>query len=262
LIIVFLNMKNFNIKVNKTFDKLPDRYKNHILKRYKETAYYTKNKIKKGKLSTAYSFPNFSTFADCFLSLESYYESFLQNGWHPEIVFILKYLSTEEWNELLSGYSLKGNRSTEGIYKIPSADNQNNVKSPLWGVGIVSATQRPLILGISKDGTSESNKTGAINSLFNFHHVVNKMPAKTIIKKVCPSEELYFSLQLSLFERGKEPVDKDTFTLGKEDEKDNRIMMSRGFDYCGAFRKTGSILVRQNFFSKYGGIRPSIETNV
>lgn len=187
--------------------------------------------IRKKLLPEKYRLPGISEFAREAVALSPLYSVTKEWFWKPEIVFYTDDLSLEQENSLLSGYRVSATKTTNGVYREWRGQESSVVdkvtKKPnddkLWRLGLVCATDKPIIKGISADGLRGQNVEADLDLLAGLPGADESSDPETIVSRFSPTEKLYFWWQHLRLERGDKPLDGYSWTIGRENittEKD------------------------------------------
>jgi len=252
----------------KRLEVLPADYRERVVTRHAEARETIARLIKDGMLPETYQLPELSTFAERIIALAPTYEAFAVRGWQPEVVFVPEGLSFEQWHGLLSGYKLKSgyHNKSKGAQR-SWGDYANSLTDPtaketadngVWGIAIVSATDDPVLLRVSPDGTYGPNAKEAVKALAELPTVSNASNPEAVIKQFSPSQDVYFGLQLARFERSEQPVDAESWTIGKENIMVDGAVQSLRFSYGQYVYQICSHLADQVRFHRHTGVRPSV----
>ncbi len=241
---------------------LPADYREQVVTRYEQKRQAVARQIKDGTLPENYQLPELSTFVERVVALAPTHEVMPKKDWQPEVVFVPKGLSLEQWDVLLTGHELGNDSKSAGAYRTWTGhevvDQASEADGNLWGVAVISATDRPVLTNVSKDGKNGSNAKQAVKALSELPSVTDTSSAEAVVKQASPTEERYFALQLARMERGEKPVDAETWTLGKEDIKVGGALRSLYFGFNPDSRQVGSYWRGRDGSSVGGGVRPSV----
>src|ERR1019366_4391761 len=95
-------------------EPLPADYPECLVTRHVQKSEAVLRQIKDGTLPENYALPELSVLLVRAIPLASTYEIMVKNGWQPEVVFVPRGLSLEQWNALLTGHRLADPSWSEG----------------------------------------------------------------------------------------------------------------------------------------------------
>jgi hypothetical protein len=187
----------------------------------------------------------------------------VKNGWQPDVVFVPRGLSLEQWNALLTGHRLADHSWTEGVHRtwagFEAVQPTVSLDASPWGISVVSAAQRPVLASVSKDGEYGFNAANAVRALVELPSVSDASSPAAIVRGASPTGERYLALQLSRLERGEMPVDLETWTIGHEDLEIGGKFGSLYFYFRPKEHRFKSIWRNRDAFDNNDGVRPSAE---
>jgi hypothetical protein len=199
--------------------KLPESLRELTFARYTQRARFTDTYLKEGILPEGYELPKLAEFIDRIGSLVPTFEHMTAKGMTPSIEFVLLGLNDSRWNEMFCQYETTRNgtfRSFEERNLHDSTVYSALLQDTLWDVVVVDASERPTVIGISKDGKNGSNRRSALETLRALPTVDASAYNESVIAQAAVTEAAYRTLQLSRVERGETPVDAQTWTLVRE----------------------------------------------
>jgi hypothetical protein len=209
-------------KTKKKLESLPQNLRDRVALRYNQKSAAVAEYVRQGKLPEDYLLPDLSVLIERVMAVAPTFEHMqYEEGWQPEIVFVPQDLSPEQWNGLIEGQKLPDGSTMNGTYRSFSGETSDPTNSKpdansLWDVAVIDTGHEPTYLNISKDGTHGSNAKKAVKALAKLPSVKDNSSAEIIVAQVSPREEVYNALQLSLLEQGEWPVDRETWTISKE----------------------------------------------
>ncbi len=237
-------------------------YRECLITRYALIREAVARQINDGTLPVSYELPELSALLARAASLASTYETMAKNNWQPEVVFVPRGLSFDHWNALLSGHRLPDQSWTEGVHRtwagfeLARTVTADTDASP-WGVAVISAAERPVFASVSKDGEHGFNAADTLRALATLPSVVDASSASEVIRRASPTEERYLALQFARLERGEQPVDCETWTIGNEDLDIGGQLGSLYFYFRPKEHKFKSIWRSRDAFDNNDGVRPS-----
>jgi len=256
-----LAMSRFDSETNVCFDMLSPEYRAQFVERHAIKLAAVSRQIEAGILPEAYRLPESGTLLDQIIACAPAYDVMTDAAWEPGVVFVPKGLELEQWNALLEGHDLGGNRWSKGVYRtwdgyelFGESTGQTN---GLWDIAIISEAERPQFVNVSKDGHG-SGVQEAVQALKRLPHVAGQLSSEVIIGMSCPTEEMYFALQLGRLERHEPPVDLLTWTMGRSDVNVAGARASLYFNADARTELIRSVWNQMRFYFRDDGIRPAV----
>jgi hypothetical protein len=250
-------------EVSDRSEDLPVDYRECLVTRYVQKREAVTRQVADGTLPDMYQLPELSVMLKRAVSLAPTYEIMARNNWEPDVVFVPRGLSLVQWNALLTGHRLADHNWTEGLHRtwagfeLAHPTSHEAGASP-WGVAVISGAERPVLVGVSKDGEHGFNAQRAIRALSELPYISDPSSAETVVQEASPMEERYFALQLARLERGEKPVDSKTWTIGRENLEIGEEMGSLYFYFRPKQRQFMSIWRSRDAFDNNDGVRPSV----
>ncbi len=237
-------------------------YRECLVARYAQAREAVARQINDGTLPESYELPELSALLARAISLAPTYETMANNDWRPEVVFVPRGLSLEQWNGLLTGHRLADRSWTEGVHRTwagfePARPAAAVTDASAWGIAVISAAERPVFTSVSKDGEHGFNADDTVKALSRLPSVLDDTSPEAIIRRASPTEERYWALQLARLERGEAPVDSETWTIGREDLEIGEELGSLYFYFRPREHKFMSIWRNRDAFDNNDGVRPS-----
>lgn len=152
-----------------------------------------------GTLPDLYELPELSVLLERAVSLATTCEIMARNNWEPNVVFVPRRLSLEQWNVLLTGHRPDHHSWSEGLHRtwtgceLAHPTNHEAEYSP-WGVAVSSGAERPVLVDVSKDGKHGFNGQGPSRRSQSCRTLAIRHRPKPWSS---PTEERYFTLQLA-----------------------------------------------------------------
>jgi hypothetical protein len=244
-----------DVETTERLEVLPTDYRKLVLNRYTEKNEVVGTQINANTLPEHYRLPGLSEFIEEVIALAPVYEAFIKNSWEPEVVFVPNNLSLEQWDSLLMGHTLPNGRKSKGLsraWRVNEVYDQGTDANP-WYLAIVCSTERPPLTNVSPDGEHGSRANKTIRILSELPNIADVSSPEAIINQASPSEEMYCAFQLARLERGEQPVDTETWTIGKE----NISLGSLFFSFPIYKRQVFSFFSDRAHRLEGSGVRPS-----
>jgi hypothetical protein len=237
-------------------------YGERVVTRYNEKYVAVDGYIREGRLPEAYRLPELGALIDRAVAVAPTHEHLKKIALEPNVVFVPKGLTREQWNGLFKGQKLSNGEVMEGNWygfdeelidpTMPEADDS------LWDVAVISETDRPALTNVSKDGEHGSNAKKALKAMLAMPSVEGQsLTSAELVAEVSPREEVYNGMQLSRLERGKLPVDSETWTISKENVKVDGTLRSVFQSFYPGDRQVDSAWSSLGYADVSDGVRPS-----
>lgn len=258
---VSLAMPSFDSETNARFETLAPAYRRQLVERYAVKLGAVSRQIEAGILPEIYRLPELGSLLEQIRDCAPVYDAMEAAGWEPGVVFVPKGLELEQWDALLKGHDLGGNRWSEGVYRTWAGyelfDEPTRQLGNLWEIAIISEAERPQFVNVSKNAQG-SGAQEAVHALERLPNLADQTSPETIIATGCPTEEMYFALQLGRLERYESPVDLLTWTMGRSDVNVAGGRASLYFNYGQRTGQARSVWNEMGFSFRDDGIRPAV----
>ncbi|MBI4101146.1 hypothetical protein HY441_01565 [Candidatus Microgenomates bacterium] len=252
------------IEIPEALNGLNASYLADVVSRYADIRRATELKVATGDLPETVERPDLAKLAERVVALAPTFEAMDQKGYEPVVVFVPKGLTFEQWHGVMYNYELPDGSKSEGVWRSwdDYADTMTDptgseTSDEAWDVAVVNGTERPAFVNVSPDGKNGSNAKATIKELAELPSVAGKTTAE-LVKQLSPAQDTYFALQLARFIRGEAPVDPQTRTIGKENVKVDRTLLSLSFDFHPDSRQVRSVWYYLDSSTGGGGVRPSV----